>query len=68
MFYAKNLPTWERAIRLFGALVMGACAVRFWGTPLGYTFVVGSMMVALTSIVGFCPMCALAGRKITAHN
>jgi len=64
MFYAKNLPTWERLIRLVAALATGACAAQFWGTPVGYVWAVVGIAMALTSVVGFCPMCALAGRRI----
>ena len=68
MFYAKNLPVWERLVRLVAAAVMGACAAYFWGTPVGYTWVAGGVIMALTSAVGFCPMCALAGRRIAAKS
>ena len=63
MFYAKNLPVWERAVRLAAALVMALCAARFWGTPVGYAFGAAAATMAATSMVGFCPMCALAGRR-----
>jgi hypothetical protein len=68
MFYAKNLPVWERLVRLVGAAVMGACAAHFWGTPVGYVWGAGGVIMALTSAVGFCPMCALAGRRIAARG
>jgi hypothetical protein len=66
MFYAKNLPAWERLIRLVAAFAMGACALHFRGTPVGYVWAVVGIGMALTSVVGFCPMCALAGRRIAA--
>ena len=68
MFYQKNLPLWERSVRLLAALGMGACAVNFWGTPAGWTFAAGAAIMAATSVVGFCPMCALAGRRLDARN
>jgi hypothetical protein len=68
MFYTKNLPAWERIARLVAAAAMGACAARFWGTPVGYLWSVLAIPMGLTSVVGFCPMCALAGRKIAAKN
>ena len=66
MLYLKNLPTWERLFRLVAALAMGSCAVHFWGTPVGYVWAIVGISMALTSVVGFCPMCALAGRRIEA--
>jgi Protein of unknown function (DUF2892) len=68
MFYAKNLPTWERLVRLLAAVAMGSCAAHFWGTPFGYVWAVFGISMALTSVVGFCPMCALAGRRIATKN
>jgi hypothetical protein len=68
MFYAKNLPTWERLVRLIAAAVMVLCAAYFWGTPVGYAWGIGGVIMALTSAVGFCPMCALAGRRIAAKS
>ena len=68
MFYAKNLPAWERAMRLVGAIAMVLCAWQFWGSALGYAFVAGAVLTALTALVGFCPMCAVAGRRIAAGN
>lgn len=68
MFYTKNLPAWERITRLVAAAAMGACATRFWGTPVGYLWAALAVSMALTSVVGFCPMCAMAGRKIAANN
>jgi hypothetical protein len=67
MIYSKNLPIWERSVRLFAALAMSLCAMHFWGTPVGYTFAAGSVVVALTSAIGFCPMCAMAGRRIAGQ-
>ncbi|MBR0718393.1 DUF2892 domain-containing protein [Bradyrhizobium liaoningense] len=68
MFYRKNLPAWERIARLVAAAAMGVCAARFWGTPVGYLWAVLAIPMALTSVVGFCPMCALAGRRIRAKS
>ncbi len=63
MLYRKNLPTWERAVRLIGASAMALCAWRLWGGPGGVVFAVAAVAAALTAVVGFCPMCALAGRR-----
>jgi len=68
MFYSKNLPTWERVVRLLAAAAMGLCAARFWGTPVGYVWAAVGVIMALTSVIGFCPMCAFAGRRIAAKN
>lgn len=65
MTYAKNVPNWERILRI----VMGAMALLFalmnWGTS---TWAVGAGLMgavfAMTGLIGFCPMCAMVGRKL----
>lgn len=68
MFYRTNLPWWQRFVRLLAAAGMGSCALHFWGTPLGYTWAAGGIGMALTSIFGFCPMCAMAGWRIARQQ
>jgi hypothetical protein len=66
MLYRKNLPTWERILRVCSALLLAAAGLYF---PLGALFqwlLLGSAGMALvTGFLGFCPMCAVAGRKST---
>jgi hypothetical protein len=65
MFYRKNLPGWERAIRVIaGILLIGWGLLAFPATPLGYVIAAGGATAILTSIFGFCPMCAMVGRKL----
>lgn len=64
MFYLKrNVPNWERAARLVVAAIlavvasMGALDMPAWaGWPI-------AAALALTAIVGFCPACAMVGRR-----
>ena len=35
MFYVKNLPNWERVVRLLASVAMAVCAYTFWGRPVG---------------------------------
>ena len=67
MLYRKNLPTWERLVRLLGAAAMAGCAWHFRTGPALYIFGASAVVAALTAVVGFCPMCALAGRKLDAR-
>ena len=64
MWYVKNLPTWERILRLVASLALAACAYRFWGHPAGVLFAVLAIFNTLTAVFGFCPACALAGRRL----
>lgn len=68
MFYKKNLHGWERIARLIAACGVALCAARFWGTPVGYVWAIASVTTLLTSLVGFCPMCAMAGRRLANGN
>jgi hypothetical protein len=63
-FYVKNLPAWERALRGALALVGAAIAVTYVPTPMRWLGVTAALGFGLTAVVGFCPMCALAGRRL----
>ena len=64
MLYQKNLPTWERLLRVcMGALVAAAGLDLPPAGPTQWGALAGGIVFALTGFVGFCPMCALAGRK-----
>lgn len=65
MFHLKrNLPAWERVIRLcLGAF---AAAGAFYFLPAGTLRLLGFAVAGVlgsTAIVGFCPACAMLGRK-----
>ncbi len=65
MIYAKNVPAAERAVRVlagFALVAFGLVGMR--GTPLGYVLAASGAVAVLTGFFGFCPMCALAGRRI----
>jgi hypothetical protein len=65
MFYVKNIPGWERALRVLMGLAGLAFAVQNWGVS-GAAVAMGLMgaVLAMTGLAGYCPMCALAGRKL----
>ena len=69
MFFQKNLPMWERALRL--CLGLGIVAAVFYiplaGMPL-WLAAGGGIMLACTGFIGFCPMCAMAGRTTLRKN
>jgi Protein of unknown function (DUF2892) len=65
MFYRRNLPGWERAARVLGGLAMIACGLLgLPGMPIGYLIAGAGVVTAMTGFFGFCPMCAMAGRKL----
>lgn len=64
MIYAKNLPGWERMLRM----LLGTAAITYGLLSIPSTIVVvlavavGTMII-LTSLFGFCPACAMIGRR-----
>ncbi len=64
MLTYKNLPGWERLVRLLAGAVMIACGlIGLKGLPIGYLIACVGVVTAITGFVGFCPACALAGRS-----
>ena len=65
MFYLKqNLSELERGLRLFGAATLAATAFVWFSTGwLVIALWASAVTLAATSIVGCCPMCAMAGRR-----
>jgi hypothetical protein len=63
MFYQKNLPLWERAVRVCLAILVAGAGHQYAPGPAMLWLAYGSALtLAFTGFVGFCPMCALAGR------
>ncbi len=65
MFFLKrNLPTWERALRIVAGVTIGlaAYACLAQGTIIWLVFATAATLV-LTAFVGFCPACAMFGRR-----
>ena len=63
-FYVKNVPGWERALRVLLSLAAVAFALTSLPRPWDWVVAVSAIGVAATGLVGFCPMCALVGRKL----
>ena len=65
MIYLKrNLPGWERAARLAVALLAAVAAQALLAPGLArWAGFAVAASAALTALVGFCPACALAGRR-----
>ncbi|SDH79926.1 DUF2892 domain-containing protein [Variovorax sp. OV700] len=65
MFHLKrNIPAWERAIRLCLGVI--AALGAFYYLPPGVLRALGvatAGMLGATAVVGFCPACAMLGRR-----
>lgn len=66
MFYTKNVPSWERVLRILIGIASVGFAMMSWGSS---TLAVGAgiagALMAMTGLFGFCPMCAMMERKLT---
>lgn len=65
MLYVKNLPAWERLLRTavgIGALVFAYLNLSVSALGIGIGLV--GAVVSMTGLIGFCPMCAMLGRKL----
>lgn len=64
MLYRKNMGGKERVARLVGGALIVACALTQVGfTPLGLVLAASGVFAALTAVFGFCPACAMVGRR-----
>ena len=65
MLYRKNLPGWERAVRtIAGAAMIGYGLWAMPGAMAGYLIAGTGAVGLLSGFFGFCPMCAMVGRKL----
>ncbi len=65
MFYVKNVPNWERAVRIMMGIGLAAAAIAYFGsTPTGWVIGAAAAMAAMTGLLGFCPACAMVGRRL----
>lgn len=64
MLFFKNVPPVERVLRLFAGIAIIAVGwVEYQGQIFGYTLIASGIIAIMTGFVGFCPMCAMVGRK-----
>lgn len=65
MFFIKrNLPVWERIIRIAMAILIAGAVLGGLTTGLvSWLAWATAVTMALTAFVGFCPACAMVGRR-----
>lgn len=65
MWYRKNVGGGERWGRLATGAVMALCGlVGLKASLLGMLLIGAGAFTAITGLVGYCPACAMAGRKL----
>lgn len=64
MLYRKNMTSKESWARVIAGALIVACSLTQIGlTLLGVMLATSGVLTALTGLFGFCPACAMAGRK-----
>ena len=62
-FFAKNVPSWERVLRAALALVITLFSLTLLDGAWRWPVAASALAFGLTGLVGFCPACALVGRR-----
>jgi hypothetical protein len=64
VIYRKNVGRAERVLRaVAGVGLVGYAVLQAGLTPLGIGLALAGMVAVLTGMVGFCPACAMVGRR-----
>ena len=64
----KNVPGFERGLRIVAGTIAlaGGGILAFSGNPVwGIVLAVAGLSLAITGLSGWCPLCAIAGRKLS---
>ncbi|MCU6500882.1 DUF2892 domain-containing protein [Rugamonas sp. A1-17] len=64
MFYVKNVPNWERALRVVAGATGAWAAMTLLGGMWGLVLAASAAGIVASGLFGFCPMCALVGRRL----
>ncbi|MGS0897082.1 YgaP-like transmembrane domain [Burkholderia stagnalis] len=64
MFYVKNVPGWERVVRIVLGVVVAVLALVSIKGVVGIVVAVAAAGLVVSGLVGFCPACAMVGRRL----
>ncbi|MEO6015133.1 MAG: DUF2892 domain-containing protein [Devosia sp.] len=63
MFYRKNLYSWEQIARIVAGAAMIGGGLYFLPGWQGWLVAASGLALAVTGVFGYCPACAMIGRK-----
>ena len=63
--FKRNVPGWERTLRAAcgAAMLVAATVLPLTGWPM-WAVVAGGAGLLASAAMGFCPACAIAGRRL----
>jgi len=64
MFYVKNVPSWERVVRVITGLIAAVAGIQMVGGAWGLLLAVSAAGIVASGLFGFCPACAMLGRRL----
>ncbi|RXT42019.1 YgaP family membrane protein [Bradyrhizobium betae] len=60
-FYRKNIGGLHQAVRVLLGIAVAVAAFVYFTGAVAWLIALGGAGFALTGLVGYCPMCAMAG-------
>ena len=60
-FYRKNIGTLHHVVRAAAGVAVAVAALAYLTGPVAWLVALSGAGFALTGVVGYCPMCAMAG-------
>jgi len=60
-FYRKNIGGLHQSVRVASGIAVAIAALAYLTGPATWLVALGGAGFALTGLVGYCPMCAMAG-------
>jgi len=67
-FFVKNVPNWERVVRIIVALTAALISLNALAAPWGWLVAGSALGFGMTGLFGFCPACALVGRRLSKQG
>ncbi|WP_425601515.1 YgaP family membrane protein [Dyella humicola] len=67
-FFVKNIPSGERITRVVLAAIAAMLGIVMISHPWNWVVALACVGFGFTGVVGFCPACALAGRRLARNS